>query len=91
MRGKPLTKATLRHSINTGIQIGNLPIMVPEYHVMLAAEEANYRYYGDWTELGWKERATIVALYFAKMLVKNHNEDAQATAAQKRADQSAQT
>lgn len=65
--------------------------MVPEYHVMRAASEANYKYYSaEWQELSWQERTNIVALYFAKMMVHNHSEDAQATEAKKRAQKAEQ-
>jgi hypothetical protein len=83
VKNRPIAEAKLRYSVDTGIAIEGMPLLIPEYHVMAAAGEAGYRYYGDWQDLNWHEKANIVALHFARTLIHNHSEDAQAHAAHK--------
>ncbi len=87
MRGSPITQAHLSHSIDTGVRIEGIPYLVPEYHVMAAAAEASYKYYdAEWQDMPYQQKAKIVALHFARILVHNHSEDAQARAAHKESE-----
>ena len=58
--------------------------MVDEYTVMLAAHAANYRYFGDWQDLSWQEKAKIVAHYLLHNIVESHKQDAVASALEKK-------
>lgn len=77
--GTNILKAPLRSGVKTGINVEPIiPGMIPLYYEMLAAKEANYRYYHDWQELSSEQKASIVAFYFIEMSITNHQEDARA-------------
>lgn len=55
---------------------------------MSAAHAANYRYFGDWQELSWQQKAKIVAFYLLNNMVESHKEDAVASALEKKSGKS---
>lgn len=83
MKGQPILVARLKNEIQADIHIGSIPGFVPEYHVMQASAAAGYQYFGNWQTLSWQDRAQLVALHFAKMLVERHAQDAVNTAVEK--------
>lgn len=76
MKGQPILLAKLKNEIQAEIHIGSIPGFVPEYHVIQASIAAGYQYFGDWQRLSWQNKAQLVALHFAKMLVERHAQDA---------------
>jgi hypothetical protein len=81
--------ATFKEDIPVGVRVNAIPGLIPEYHVMAAAVDANYEYYGNWTLLTWQQKAKIVAYYFAHMLVERHVQEAVSQEMQKRAKRNA--
>jgi hypothetical protein len=67
----------VKQTIRTGIDIDSPLGLVPLYHEVNACNEANYQYDTTWQELSRSERAFHVARYYVKILVDNHQQDAQ--------------
>lgn len=67
--------------MKTGIELGNtLPGLMSEFRVMSAARHMGYQYFGNWQDLGWREKSLLVAYYLADIMIGNHSEDARARA-----------
>lgn len=90
VKGVPLAEARIRDEIQAGIVIGTFLGFVPEFHVITACNEANYRYHDDWQALSWNTKAHIIAHHFAKVLVERHAQDAVNKESTKRANKARQ-
>ena len=90
VKGTPILEANIRDEVKAGIAIGTYAGFVPEYHVIIACNEANYRYYDEWQFLPWRTRALIVAHHFAKILIERHAQDAVNQESVKRANRARQ-
>lgn len=90
VKGTPISEAHIRDEVKAGIVIGTVLGFVPEYHVIVACNEANYRYYDDWQKLPWRIKAHIVAHHFAKILIERHAQDAVNRESTKRANRARQ-
>lgn len=74
--GVPITKASIKSTIHTGISFGDFPGIIHPYYEIAACEKANYRFYHDWQELTPKQKSVLVAKHITDILLENHKEDA---------------
>lgn len=87
-KGKPIQKVEFKYRIDTGIEVEDLPGMVPKYYEMEACNAEGYVFYGNWQTLTSVQRAEVVAHHYLKFYMEGHREEA-ATLASEKAQQKA--
>jgi hypothetical protein len=73
--GSPIQSLKLRFKLDTGIDIKELPGIIPTFYEMKACVAANYQFFDNWQELAEWQKAKLIALYFADNLVNGAKDD----------------
>lgn len=73
--GLPIQEISLKSKLDTGIEIEDVPGMVPRFYEMSACNDANYRFYGDWQELSKEQREDIVAHFILRHIIDGHKDE----------------
>jgi len=72
---EPIQEVRLRNKLETGIEIDDIPGMIPRYYEMEACRQANYEYFGSWQMLGKEEKEDLVAHFILRTMIESHKDE----------------
>lgn len=73
--GRPIQNIQLKYKLDTGIEIKEVPGIVPSFYEIKACNAANYEYYGSWQELEDWQKAKLIGHYFLDNLINGAKDD----------------
>lgn len=77
-------EVAISHKFESGIDVGSIPGIIPEFYEITACNQANYRYFHDWQELLPEQKAKIVSHYLLNVTIDSHKSDAEQTEMERR-------